>query len=47
MVYTLPGVRLPAVPSAYKLGSNGWNSQVDRSARVSLFMNNKSNFREW
>lgn len=47
MVYTLSGVRLPAVPSTHKLGSNEWKSQVDRSARVSLFMKKNPNFREW
>ncbi|KAH6825381.1 starch branching enzyme 2.1 [Perilla frutescens var. hirtella] len=44
MVYTLSGVRLPSVPSTLKLGTNVWNT--DRSARVSLFLKNKSNFRK-
>ncbi|KAK6139989.1 hypothetical protein DH2020_026263 [Rehmannia glutinosa] len=47
MVYTLPGVRLPTVPSAYKLSSNGWSSHVDtRNAHLSFFVKNKSNSRE-
>ncbi|XP_042045963.1 1,4-alpha-glucan-branching enzyme 2-2, chloroplastic/amyloplastic-like [Salvia splendens] len=47
MVYTLSGVRLPGVPSAYNLGSNGWNSRTaDRTPRVSLIVKNKSNSRK-
>lgn len=47
MVYTLSGVRLPGVPSAYNLGSNGWSSRAaDRTPRVSLIVKNKSNSRE-
>ncbi|KAK6147173.1 hypothetical protein DH2020_018085 [Rehmannia glutinosa] len=47
MVYTLPGVRLPTVPSAYKLSSNGWSSHVDtRNAHLSFFVKNKSNSRK-
>ncbi|KAL1545731.1 1,4-alpha-glucan branching enzyme [Salvia divinorum] len=47
MVYTLSGARLPGVPSAYNLGSNGWNSRAaDRTARVSLIVKNKSNSRK-
>ncbi|CAA0818856.1 1-4-alpha-glucan-branching enzyme 2-2-chloroplastic/amyloplastic [Striga hermonthica] len=47
MVYTLPGVRLPAAPPAYGLGSNRWSSDVDRrSSNLSLFMKNKSNSRK-
>ncbi|XP_041998026.1 1,4-alpha-glucan-branching enzyme 2-2, chloroplastic/amyloplastic-like [Salvia splendens] len=47
MVYTLSGVRLPGVPSAYNLGSNGWNSRAaDRTPRVSLIVKNKSNSRK-
>ncbi|KAI3471845.1 hypothetical protein Pfo_028498 [Paulownia fortunei] len=47
MVYTLPGVRLPTVPSLYKLGSNGWSSRVDRrNAHLSFFLKNKYNSRK-
>ncbi|KAG8376680.1 hypothetical protein BUALT_Bualt09G0089100 [Buddleja alternifolia] len=44
MVYTLSGVRLPTVPSVYKLGSNGSSSHADRrNVHLSFFLNSKSN----
>ncbi|PIN00046.1 1,4-alpha-glucan branching enzyme/starch branching enzyme II [Handroanthus impetiginosus] len=47
MVYTLPGVRLPTVPSVYKLGSNGSSSNVDRrNAHLSFFLKNTSHSRK-
>ncbi|KAL0410068.1 UNVERIFIED_CONTAM: hypothetical protein Slati_3596500 [Sesamum latifolium] len=47
MVYTLPGVRLPTVPSVYKLGSNGASSHADiRNAHLSFFLKNKSHSRK-
>ncbi|KAL1568377.1 1,4-alpha-glucan branching enzyme [Salvia divinorum] len=47
MVYTLSGVRLPGFPSAYNLGTDGWNSHAaDWTAHVSLFLKNKSSSRK-
>ncbi|KAL0338594.1 UNVERIFIED_CONTAM: hypothetical protein Scaly_1724300 [Sesamum calycinum] len=47
MVYTLPGVRLPTVPSVYKLGGNGASSHGDvRNAHLSFFLKNKSHSRK-
>lgn len=42
MVYTLSGVRLPTVPSAYKVGSSGLGSHVDkRIAHFPLLLKNQ------
>ncbi|KAL6574956.1 hypothetical protein OROMI_012241 [Orobanche minor] len=47
MVYALPGIRLPTLSTACKLGSNGWSSHVDgKSANLSFSLRNKSNSRK-
>ncbi|CAA0837880.1 1-4-alpha-glucan-branching enzyme 2-2-chloroplastic/amyloplastic [Striga hermonthica] len=47
MVYTLPGARLPAVPSVFKLGSERRSSNADRrSDNLCFFLKNKPNSRK-
>ncbi|KAK4481161.1 hypothetical protein RD792_012042 [Penstemon davidsonii] len=47
MVYTLSGVRLPTVPSVYKIGSHGSSSHADRrSSHLTFLLKNRSHPRK-